>query len=54
MECGGRSHRLCVFTRDTNIQKRQLRLPHSRIINASRGYRITRRAARMSSSSGRS
>jgi hypothetical protein len=29
MECGSRSYRLRMFTRRTNMQKRQLRLPHS-------------------------
>jgi hypothetical protein len=30
MECGGRSHRFRMFVLRANIQKRQLRLPHSR------------------------
>jgi spore maturation protein CgeB len=30
LECGDRSHRFCMHTQRTNIQKRQLRLPHSK------------------------
>jgi protein SCO1/2 len=29
LECGGRSHSFCMFVQRLNIQKRQLRLPHS-------------------------
>jgi hypothetical protein len=29
MECGSRSCRFCMFVSRVNIQKRQLRLPHS-------------------------
>src|SRR5437870_7223692 len=35
LECGSRSYRFCMFERRTNIQKRQLRLPHSKTLPCS-------------------